>query len=218
VADATLRALQHNPQYELALSGGTPDTPDKGADYFAEIAAAVTKAKSIPISVELVPPDNDSYLDRLHEVGVTSVIMNIEIWDRQLRQLFCPGKSRVSVDRYLQAIQHAVKVFGAGQVASVFVAGLQATHVLLEGARAVIDAGAIPTIIPFKPLDQCAMAAFPKANADDVVQINYEISETLVRRGLNPTLQRGCTGCGGCSLETIAFRHQLRAGYESHRN
>jgi biotin synthase-related radical SAM superfamily protein len=216
VADAALCALEHNSKYELALSGGTPDAPDKGANYFAEIAALVAKKKRMAISAELVPPDDNFYLDRLHDAGVTSVIMNIELWDGRLRQMFCPGKARVPIERYLQAIEYAAKVFGPGQVASVLIAGLQGAEVLLEGAQAVIELGCIPTVIPFKPFDACAMAAFPKTNPEDILRIHREVSDILIQKGLNPTLQKGCTGCGGCSLETVAFKLHIPTQHASH--
>ncbi|MFX0202780.1 MAG: hypothetical protein ACFFCW_42290 [Candidatus Hodarchaeota archaeon] len=159
----------------------------------------------MPISIEMVPPDDDSYLDLLHEAGATSIIMNVEIWAPSLRATFCPGKCEVSVERYLDAIAYAVRLFGKGQVASVLIAGLQSKDILIEGACKLIEIGAIPTVIPFKPFDACQLSQFPTVDPSEVLAIYHTISTLLAERGLNPACQKGCTGCGGCSLENLVF-------------
>lgn len=204
VAEIALRALEYNPRYQLAISGGTAGTPDRSAKYFRDVARRVSKDSGMPISVELVPPDEDRYLAELRDAGVTSVIMNIEVWDPVLRAMYCPGKGSVTVERYLSAIEYAVSIFGVGQVASVLIAGMQSIEDTLDGARAIIQAGAIPTIIPFKPFDDCQMASFPRTDPSVVLTIYSEVSDLLAEAGLRPQNQKGCTGCGGCSLEVLS--------------
>jgi len=182
VARAALVAQEHNPHYELALSGGTSDTPDRSAMYFAKIAQEVTSRTSMPISVELAPPQDNSFLELLREAGVTAVIMNMEMWDPDLRAIYCPGKSKITVERYLEAIDHAVKLFGRGRVSSVLIAGLQSPATVVEGAGALIARGAIPTIIPFKPFDGSKMARAPVTNPADVTAIHAEVSSLLACR------------------------------------
>jgi hypothetical protein len=203
VAATAVHALKHNPQYELALSGGTPASPDRGVGYFAAVIRAIRTESTMPISVELVPPDDDSFIDELHDAGATSVIMNIEIWDPYLRSLFCPGKSGIPLDRYLAAIEYSVCVFGKGQVASVIIAGLQSNRMVVDAAKEVIDRDAIPTVIPFKPFDDCILSQLPGPHPLDLMEVNRAVSELLLARGLVPSMQRGCTGCGGCSLENV---------------
>lgn len=203
VAKAATIALKQNPNYELALSGGTSDTPDRSASYFMEIAQKVRMHSNMPISVELVPPEDMSFLDGLMAAGVTSVIMNVEIWSQELQSVYCPGKSRISLEHYMASIEHGVKVFGRGQVASALIAGIQAPSAVIDGAREIIMRGAIPTIIPFKPFDRCKMANAPRCNPEDVTEIHRAVSKLLAEAQLGPRMQKGCTGCGGCSLENM---------------
>ena len=49
-------------------------------------------------------------------------------------------------------------------------------------------------------------AISPKAKPAEFLAIYKSVSYLLATQGLNPSLQRGCTGCGGCSLETHTFR------------
>ena len=203
VAQTAIIAHEYNPKYELALSGGTSETPDRSAKYFAEIAQAVSRHAVMPISVELVPPQEMIYLDELKSAGVTSLIMNVEIWSQELRSVYCPGKSKISIEHYLSAIEHGIKIFGRGQVASVLIAGLQTQTVVIEGARELIRLGAVPTIIPFKPFDDCKMAKAPRTIPEEVTEIHATVSKLLNEAQLGPRMQRGCTGCGGCSLENL---------------
>jgi uncharacterized Fe-S cluster-containing MiaB family protein len=206
VAQAAVIARQHNPDYELALSGGTSHTPDRSASYFAEIARQITRETQMAISVELVPPESTDFLDELKASGVTSVILNIELWNQPLRSVYCPGKARIPLESYLKAIEHGTSLFGRGQVASVLIAGLQSPSAVVEGAREVISRGAIPTIIPFKPFDDCKMANAPRTRPEEVTEIHAAVADLLTQSQLGPRMQRGCTGCGGCSLENLQSR------------
>ncbi|MCL0058671.1 hypothetical protein M1O47_03220 [Dehalococcoidia bacterium] len=203
VAATALKAYDYNRHYELTLSGGTSGTPDRSASYFCEITSAICMEKNMPISVELVPPDDNSYFDELKRVGVRAVIMNIEIWNPNLRTIFCPGKSRISRERYLDAIGYAVDLFGKGQVASVLISGIQSNADVIEGARTLIGMNVIPTIIPFKPFNDCKMSRFPCTKPADLLEIYNVVADMLKKTGLDPSMQKGCTKCGGCSLENL---------------
>jgi radical SAM protein (TIGR04043 family)/radical SAM enzyme (TIGR01210 family) len=209
VARAAQIAYSTNNNYQLALSGGTSNTADRSAEYFIKIAKIVSKETTMPISVEMVPPDENCFLDELHHAGVSAMIMNIEIWDQDLRRIYCPGKSRISLDRYCEAIEYAVKLFGRGQVASVFIAGLQDPTKIVDGAQKIIEMGAIPTVIPFKPFDGCQLSGLPITDSKVIVDISRQIDVLLAQAKLNPALQKGCTGCGGCSLENLLSRDNI---------
>ena len=210
VAKAAIIAQGYNPDYELALSGGTSDTPDRSASYFANIARGVTSQTRMPISVELVPPRDKVFLRDLREAGASAVIMNIEIWDPNLRSVYCPGKSKITLEEHMEAIEYGVELFGRGRVASVLIAGLQSPSEVIEGAQALISRGAIPTIIPFKPFDACKMAKAPITDPVEVTSIHAQVSRLLTDAGLGPTQQPGCTRCGGCSLENLQSRGDLK--------
>jgi len=157
----------------------------------------------MPMAVELVPPDDNSFLDELQKAGVCAVIMNIEIWDPNLRTVFCPGKAHIRRERDLDAIGYAIDKLGRGQVASVLIAGIQSNSDVIEGAKTLIGLGAVPTIIPFKPFDDCKMAHFPCTKPADVLEIYNSVADLLKQSGLDPGMQKGCTKCGGCSLENL---------------
>lgn len=199
------RALQHNSEYEIALSGGTSGGEDRSALYFAEICDMVTKHRKITrnISVELAPPEKDEYIERLFDSGATSLIMNIEIVDEAQRSIICPGKSIIPLTRYFSAMKTAVSKFGRGRVSSVLIAGIQPSEDIVTICKKLIPMGVIPTIIPFKPLDSCLMSNQLTADPDEVLSIAEVVNVLLNMNELNVHDQGGCTKCGGCSLESL---------------
>ncbi|MCL2499294.1 MAG: radical SAM protein [Defluviitaleaceae bacterium] len=213
VAKMIKRAIKANPNYEIALSGGTCDSEDKSADYFAEICRLVTdnKTKKHHISVEVAPPDDDSYIQKLFDAGATALIINIEVANECKRKKICPGKSAISIERYMAAFEKAVSIFGRGKVSSVIIVGIQKESDIIGICEKIIPMGVIPTIIPFKPLDACKMKSHEKANPDEVLRISSRVSELLSDEVLYVYGHGGCTKCGGCSLESV-FQLSNKAG------
>lgn len=197
------KALEYNPQYEIALSGGTCDAPDRSISYFSNICREAKKYNAEYISVETAPPSDLRFIDELKNSGATAIIMNLEIADNELRKKMCPGKSTISQNHYMKAYKRAVKVFGTGNVSCVLIAGIQRKEDIANKARELIELGVIPTIIPFKPLDGCMLANYPATKHSELIEIAGQVDKMLRKKGLFADEQKGCTKCNGCSLETI---------------
>ncbi len=207
VAEMVKIALQYNPDYEIALSGGTCSSDDKSAVYFSEICRQIinNRKNKYDISVELAPPDDDKYIEQLYESGATSIIMNIEIADEEKRHEICPGKSNIPLSRYFSAMEKAVKIFGKGKVSSVLIAGIEEVdkNDIINVCKKIIPMGVIPTIIPFKPLDGSLMSNHAIADPEEVLNIAYDVNQMLYNEKLIADKQGACTKCGGCSLESV---------------
>ena len=207
VAEMINKALIGNAEYEIALSGGTCSGNDRSASYFAKICRAITQngKRKVDISVELAPPEKKEYLQELHDAGASAVIMNIEIANETIRQEICPGKSTIPLNRYVVALEEAVEIFGRGNVSSVLIAGtsIQPSEDIIELCKKLIPIGVVPTIIPFKPLDDCALRDRGRAEPEEVLRIAYEVNSLLIKESLCACEQSGCTKCGGCSLESV---------------
>lgn len=194
--------------YELNFSAGTVLTEDKSANYYITVLKELKKKslKRFPhVSVEITPPDKDCYIQDLVDCGVTALIMNIEIAEEKLRKEICPGKSEVSIERYFDAMQKAVSILGRGNVSSVLLAGIQPVKDIISMGKELLAMGVIPTIMPFKPLDDCDMKKNRITNPEELIFINDILEKEIIKVGLNPCFQHGCTRCGGCSLESITF-------------
>ena len=198
-----LRALFAKTQkYSINLGGGTYQNPDRMAEYLIEIVKGIRTFTDTPISLELAPPSKLEFIDQLKEAGASSLIMNLEIANPERRREICPGKSSISYEHYYAAYKHAIQVFGRGKISCVLIAGIQPREEIVEECKKLTDIGVIPTIIPFKAMDDCAFHDQPNCNHEDLLWISTQVGALLRSKGLSPQMQEGCTKCGGCSLES----------------
>lgn len=187
----------------IAIGGGTPELSDMGARYFARLAEEAT-AQGLSSSVEMVPPPDGDYLKTLVDAGVASLIMSLEVWDEQRRAEWCLGKGGISRAQYIERWREAVGLFGRGNVSSVLLIGAEPMDSTLEGAKRLIDLGVIPTLIPLRwyHSSRFEMSDWIPVDPAEYMSLEYEVGRLLKGTGMAASRQRGCTACGGCSLET----------------
>jgi radical SAM enzyme (TIGR01210 family) len=201
-----LRKHPHLSEYpDLSLGAATPNLDDFGAESFIGIMEDLRRnGYRFNTSIEIVPPKERSEIGRLKAAGASSIIMNLELYDDEIRKRVCPGKSQVTIDEYRTAWIEAVRVFGEGNVSSVLIFGLEPEDNTIEAARAMVEIGVIPTIIPFKPYDDCSHELkqdYTFTDPERYFFVSKTVANMLIKKGLSPSMQRGCTRCGGCSLE-----------------
>lgn len=207
---AGLRALfALTDRYSINLGGGTYLNPDHMARYLIEIIKGVRAFTNTPISVELAPPSDISLIKRLKDAGASSLIMNLEVSDPERRRLICPGKSSIAYSHYYECYSYGVEVFGRGKISCVLIAGIQPKEDIINECEKLTDLGVIPTIIPFKPMDDCEFRDKKNCPAEELLWISSRLGAILRQKQLMPGMQEGCTKCGGCSLETNFFEMQV---------
>jgi radical SAM protein (TIGR04043 family) len=200
IAEVCKVALEENPEAEITLGGGTRLTADKSAKHKAEGIAALKKQVDIPVCVEMAAPDTDDWIDRLHDAGLGSILMNLELWDPEARRRVMPGKAAITRERYLEALAHAAKVLGSDQVSSQIIVGLEPVEDTLEAVRAVADAGAIPLPVVFRPLAGTALEHVPTPPLGDVLAVFDETVRVMAKKQLDGArTSSGCALCGACS-------------------
>ncbi|GGM76462.1 hypothetical protein GCM10007108_13070 [Thermogymnomonas acidicola] len=68
-------------------------------------------------------------LERFYETGVDYYHPNIEVWDRRLFSLICPGKEEnIGRDEWIRRTAEAARLFGTGNVSPNFVAGIEMAY------------------------------------------------------------------------------------------
>ncbi|MDD4125288.1 MAG: hypothetical protein PHW77_06170 [Eubacteriales bacterium] len=205
LADSFQKLLSFVPGYTLNFSGGTYISPDNMVLYWAELIKKIRAFSDSPIAVELAPPSDLTLLDRLKESGLDVIIMNLEVADEELRKKICPGKSAISKEHYYKAFKKAVGIFGKGQVSSVLIGGIQPKEDIVRECGDMAKLGVFPTIMPFRPMDGCALRDTPACDPDDLVEMSEKLGELLRKYDLQPQRQEGCTKCGGCSIENDCY-------------
>lgn len=137
---------------------GTWKDRDFEIKYYSNALRAMCEAEetvgSPKIKKHLVisPPNSIEQLKVLKESGATSIGMSIEVFDPKRFNEICPGKANnTGYKGFLSAYENAVKVFGAGNVYSDFICGLESIESMILGMESMGKMGVVPAANIFHP-------------------------------------------------------------------
>lgn len=115
----------------IQITGGSVLDPARGIakdeDFYLKYVRAVKEklGSRWPLTLQTVAKEKDA-CRRLHDGGVDVHHANIEVWDKRLFQIVCPGKAAyVGRDEWMRRVVESVDVFGEGNVLPTFVAGVE---------------------------------------------------------------------------------------------
>ncbi|MEZ0214111.1 MAG: MSMEG_0568 family radical SAM protein [Xanthobacteraceae bacterium] len=201
LAEVAKAAVELDGVKHMVMTTGTPPGKDRGAAILAESAAAVKAAVDLPIQAQCEPPDNDGWFARLRDSGVDALGMHLEAVTERTRAAIMPGKAQVSVERYFEAFEAAVPVFGWGQVSTYILAGLgDARDEILDICRRLVAIGVYPFVVPFVPISGTPLESHPTPPAAFMNSILGPLSGMLIAGGLKAIdVKAGCARCGACS-------------------
>ena len=185
----------------IMLGGGTPNTPDKGANRFASLSVGLTKIVPWRLTAMLVPPKSATDLRRLHDAGVKEVSINLEFGSDKAFVQFTPGKAGlIGRRRYFDCLEEAVKIFGVGNVQSLLVTGLESTDDTLWAVNWLAERGIIPVLSPFRPLPFTLLEKERPPAVNDVLSLYFEARKVVARHKmfLGPR-------CAPCQCNTMAL-------------
>ena len=196
------QAYKENPDYQICLGGGSPLTPGKGTEYFLRCIKEIRKrVKNVPIWVEMVPPAENRYIQKMIDAGANSFGFNIEVWNDNLRKKICPGKFEVSKERYLEAFRFVTKRLGKNKVGTVLIAGLEPKKSTENGARIMSKMGVRVCILPFKPWNGSTYEKRDPCNPKDVLWLSKRIAKLMKSNKINPKKNYGCLNCSSCTVD-----------------
>jgi len=189
---------------QMVMTTGTSNGPDRGARHLCRCVAAVKAAVPLlPIQVQIEPPLELHWIDRLREQGADAIGIHIESLDESVRRRWTPGKATVSTERYEQAWRHAVGVFGVNRVSTYLLVGLgEDPDELVAGAERLIEMGVYPFVVPYRPLiGSLAFAdGVPGPAPALLADVTTRVADALARAGMRGADQgAGCAACGACS-------------------
>lgn len=201
LAEVAKAAVELDGVSHMVMTTGTPPARDRGAAILAESAAAVKEAVELPIQGQCEPPDEDAWFVRLRDAGVDSLGMHLEAVTEPVRRRIMPGKAEVPVERYMQAFEAAVPVFGHGQVSTYILAGLgDPVEDILAICRRLTAIGVYPFVVPFVPIAGTPLESHPSPAPGFMDAILAPLAEMLADTGLSAgAVKAGCARCGACS-------------------
>lgn len=163
VAEAYAAALSEEDIRFMILSGGSLVSTEREARMYADIFAALREVRErqgrgtvfLCGSVALT---GDECL-RLKDVGVVHVTFDLEVFDRDLFRVICPGKEKfIGRAEWERRLLEAAAIFGEGGAACNFVLGIEtlpphgfrdldeALRSVVEGFAWCVDRGVVPLV------------------------------------------------------------------------
>lgn len=181
-------------------SGVAPDE-EKALRKYAEICSEVKRFAGLPIQLQIIPPEDLTWLKRLKESGVDALGVHIETFDPDVFQSVTPGKARIGIDKYVKTWREAVNVFGRWQVSTYVLVGLgERLETIIEGTSLCAELGVYPFIVPFRPIAGTPMENVKPPEPETMNYVYTEAAKILARYdGGSKSSAAGCVSCGECS-------------------
>jgi radical SAM protein (TIGR04043 family) len=189
---------------QMVMTTGTSNGPDRGARHLGRCVTAVRAAVPLlPIQVQIEPPVQLHWIDRLRACGADAIGIHIESLDQGVRERWTPGKATVSTERYREAWRHAVDLFGRNRVSTYLLVGLgEEPEELIAGTQELIEMGVYPFVVPYRPLagSLADRDGVPAPSPELLAHVTRRVAAQLVAAGMAGSDQvAGCAACGACS-------------------
>lgn len=186
---------------QLVMTTGTPATPDRGARVLADCARAVKASAGLPIQAQCEPPADFGWFQRLFDAGVDSLGLHLEAVSERVRRRIMPGKAEVPLATYFEAFEHAVGVFGRGQVSTYILAGLGDSEDEIVGAcERLVALGVYPFVVPFVPLRGTPLEHHEPPSPRFMDRLLGRVARVIAAGGMKSAeIKAGCGRCGACS-------------------
>lgn len=208
LAEVAVAARDLDGAVDATLTTGTTHGHDKGATYIGRCAQAIKRASGLPVEVQFEPPDDLEVLDQVHELGADSVGMHVESFDPDVLARIAPAKARTGIEGYFRAWEHAVEVFGRGQVSTYVILGMgEDVDQTVAGCRRAIDLGVYPFVVPLRPVPGTPLGDVLPPDPEYMESVYRRVVPYLVARGLGSwNVRAGCARCQACSAMTVMER------------
>lgn len=213
IGEVVEMAFRESDKYQVCLGGGTRLPLHRNTDYFLKCLSEIRERNNdIPVFIEIVPPETNEEILELVNAGATSFGFNIEIWDDRLREEICPGKSFITRQRYLEAMEYSLELLGPNKVGSCLIVGLEPSENSIRGTLELASRGIQPCILPFKPWDGSVFNNRKNCNPEIVLRVGEKAAQYMLKYGINPHENHGCLNCEGCTVEHDILELMKRGG------
>lgn len=182
------------------LIGGGSQSPKDKYELVCRIAKYIKNKNEKPIYLMSLPINDKNVLADLKNSGITEVAFNIEIFDRGIAEKYMPGKGKIPLQTYLEALEYAVAQWGkTGNVRSIFIVGLEPSKSLLSGVETVCKIGVSPILTLFKPIQGTPLEHVMPPSDNEILFIVKKTEELCEKYGV--TLGPNCICCEDNTLK-----------------
>ncbi len=176
-----------NSMFRHILIGGGSAARNIESHKILEIIRYIRKHTQKDIYLMSLPPQNLEILSDYYESGLTEIAFNIEIFDRKAARTYMPGKGRISLEEYKNALLRAVELWGnSGNVKCLLVYGLESDTSFFDGVHWLASHGIQPVISVFRPLRNTEMENKIPSNSINLQTIYWETLKICQKYDLAP--------------------------------
>ncbi len=201
LAEVAVAARDLDGAVDATLTTGSSNGRDRGALYVAKCGQAVKEAAGLPVEVQFEPPFDLDVINQVGGMGIDSVGIHIETFDPAVLARVAPGKFRTGMERYFEAWERAVSVFGSGQVSTYVILGMgEDPELTIEGCKRAVDIGVYPFIVPIRPVVGSLLEDIVPPTSDYTEPIYRKVATYMAERGMDASqVSAGCARCQACS-------------------
>ncbi len=161
------------------LIGG--QSPEEGSNEIVDVSRVLGKYRGFPIYAMTLPL-KDKTVEELVANGVLEYAYNIEIFNEECRKRYMPGKSRISVDTYMERLVRTRQILNRPThhrartaVRSMVIVGLEPYEDMIQGIWNLIQNDIEPMLSVFRPLPDTELE---NLNAPSIKMV-YDLFNTV---------------------------------------
>lgn len=197
VLELARKGSKHPSFRAISLTSGVWTSPEEEVIRVAEIVKEL-KPLGVPIGVSVYPTDDSSEI--LKAAGADEVKYNVETVDPVIFEKVCPG---LSMEYIINALEHAVSIFGRNHVFSNILIGLgESDETVVREMEKLAGKGIIPILrkVNSHPLRRGEVYV-ENVTAERLLKLAQKEREILDRYGLRAdAATTGCLPCTGCDI------------------
>lgn len=188
--------LSHRKDYQLTFT-----TPLFQPHEFYDICSTIEEIKKnflVPIALECQPLQSIQ-VEMIAQTGLDTIMIPMDCYSNEARSLHVPGKKRLLGYYYWQTTPELVEAFGAGNVISNLIVGLESVELTKRAIDEMIEFEIIPDLLPLRPTKRTQGL---QTNPEDMDFLQQYLISRLKDSGLAKSaskIKSGCAACGGCS-------------------
>lgn len=186
------------------LIGGASEQMEFEPERIKKIIQYIRKKSSKPIYLMSLPPKDVAHIYDYYQLGLNEVAFNIEIYDRKIASKIMPGKGKIPISTYMNALEESTKYFGkTGNVRSMLIVGLEPEKSLLKGINALCAIGVSPMLSIYRPMPLTPMKHIVPPIITDIKSIYWKSEDICKQYGLS--LGPLCTQCQNNTLSLPSY-------------
>ncbi|MBO4998345.1 MAG: ATP-grasp domain-containing protein [Lachnospira sp.] len=186
--DEVLDTLLPHPTFRHILIGGGSGDPLTESNQIISLAKKIrARNKNISIYLMSLPPTKLEILQDYKDAGITEVAFNIEIWDRTIAQKLMPGKGKIPLSHYINALCESTNIWGKeGNVRTALIVGLNQRELLLEATEHLCKMGIQPMFSIFRPMIGTKLESMVPPSNQTLLFLYQDILEICAKYHMEP--------------------------------